>query len=299
MQELFSSEDGLVSEQVWHNRITDLRQRTIGEGSLQTVRETLVKAVRQRLPEDPHQVGLLLSGGVDSSTLALLLAQEGAVPHCYCVGIEGAPDLDWAPRVAKALHLPLTIKTLTLDDLQVLLKRLAHILPLDRLSDENLAVLFGVAAVELCAIDLALHDQITDLFGGLGSEEIFAGYRRHERSRDINEECWNGLLGMHRRDLIRDCSVAAATRVNLHTPFLDADLIVEAMKLQGGDKIKGDIKKYPLRQIAEALGLPKEVAWRKKKAAQYGSRIDHAIEKLAKRQGFGAKREYLLCLSKQ
>ena len=41
------------------------------------------------------------------------------------------------------------------------------------------------------------------------------------------------------------------------------------------------------------LGLKKEFAFRKKKAAQYGSNFDKAILKLAKKNGFKYKKEYL------
>jgi diphthine-ammonia ligase len=44
--------------------------------------------------------------------------------------------------------------------------------------------------------------------------------------------------------------------------------------------------------------LKKEFAWRKKKAAQYGSNFVNGIEKLAKRKGFGTKKEYLESLLK-
>jgi len=46
-------------------------------------------------------------------------------------------------------------------------------------------------------------------------------------------------------------------------------------------------------ELESILGLPKEFAWRKKSAAQYGSKFDFALEKLAKAKGL-TKSEYLL-----
>jgi len=75
------------------------------------------------------------------------------------------------------------------------------------------------------------------------------------------------------------------------TPFLDEELINYAMKLPGKWKLTKKEKKIILREVAEEfLG---EFAWRKKKAAQYGSCFDKAISKIAKKNGFKLKKEWL------
>jgi asparagine synthetase B (glutamine-hydrolysing) len=58
-------------------------------------------------------------------------------------------------------------------------------------------------------------------------------------------------------------------------------------------KINEEFVKVVLREVSEDLGLSKTIAWRKKRAAQYGSRLDKAIDKLAKREGFEFKKDYL------
>lgn len=293
MEELFLENGQLVSFDTWTSRIEALKQQT-NPSTKESVQEALTHAVTQRIPKT--RFGLMLSGGVDSSTLALLLKKQGADFCCYTVGIEGANDLDWSQQVAETLDLEHNFKVLSLDDIHELLCTLAPLFLTTELSEENQAVLFGVAAVELGCIKLAQADGITHFFGGLGSEEIFAGYNRHNGARDINEECWRGLVNMWKRDLVRDCTLATHTGITVSTPFLDADLIVAAMGISGEEKIKDTVKKAILRQISESLGLPPEFAWRKKQAAQYGSRIDKAIEKLAKQKGFSYKRDYLASL---
>jgi len=53
--------------------------------------------------------------------------------------------------------------------------------------------------------------------------------------------------------------------------------------------------KLILREISYDLGL-KEFAFRKKKAAQYGSNFIKALDKIAKKNGFKYKKEYLQSL---
>jgi asparagine synthase (glutamine-hydrolysing) len=62
-------------------------------------------------------------------------------------------------------------------------------------------------------------------------------------------------------------------------------------------KMSEDYSKLILREAAEELGLPKAIAWRSKKAAQYGSRLDKAISKIARQKGFKLKKEYLMSLN--
>jgi asparagine synthase (glutamine-hydrolysing) len=103
---------------------------------------------------------------------------------------------------------------------------------------------------------------------------------------------------MWSRDLYRDVKLGGALGIDLLVPFLDEDVVVEAMKFSGSSKIKGEHKKVILREIAEEMGLPKEFAWRKKQGAQYGSKFDVAIEKLRRMNKFETKREYVESLAK-
>ena len=45
------------------------------------------------------------------------------------------------------------------------------------------------------------------------------------------------------------------------------------------------------------MGLSAEFAWRQKKAAQYGSDFDKALQKVARQSGKGLRREYLASLA--
>ena len=65
------------------------------------------------------------------------------------------------------------------------------------------------------------------------------------------------------------------------------------MQIPGKRKLNKKYKKIILREIAQDLGLPKEFAWRKKQAAQYGSKFDKAIYKLARKNKFKFKKDYL------
>ena len=103
---------------------------------------------------------------------------------------------------------------------------------------------------------------------------------------------------MWKRDLIRDFTIAKKLGLDLRTPFLDKDLVKASMNVHPMLKLDKDNKKIILREAAEFIGLKKEFAWRKKQAAQYGSNFVNGIEKLAKKNGFKLKKDYLQSLLK-
>jgi len=96
-----------------------------------------------------------------------------------------------------------------------------------------------------------------------------------------------------RNNLERDDAVTMANSVELRVPYLDKRVIELALSITPELKIHNGIRKYILRQAASTV-LPDELAWKEKKAAQYSSGIYSAMEKLARKNGYGrAMRNYL------
>ena len=285
----------LVPELRWGSYISELRKDVVQLGFFKTkaaakkeIYAAMVAAVEKRA-DSTKKFGVLLSGGVDSSFIAFLLKKLGYTFKCFCVGITGSKDIAAAKYAAKKLKLKLVSKEFAVAAAEKIIREAVELL---KTTDP---VTIGIAATEIAALRLAAANKVRVVFTGLGSEEIFAGYQRHATAQNIHEECWRGLKGMWQRDFLRDFAVAARFNATALTPFLDKDVIVAAMRALPEWKISGGEKKLILREIAAAAGLPKDIAFRPKMAAQYGSGFDKALEKLAKRAGFGNKRDYLVC----
>jgi len=154
----------------------------------------------------------------------------------------------------------------------------------------------GVGCVIVACVEAAKNHKIDCLFTGLGAEEVFAGYHRHTKAKNLHEFCWKGLESMYDQDFVRDYALSKSLKMNFLAPFLDNEVIKLGMQIDGKFKLNDEYKKVILRKAAVQLGMPKEFAWRKKKAAQYGSRIDKAIVKLSKKNGFSSKKKYVLSL---
>ena len=301
MEELWQTNGNFVTKEDWGQRINQLNGEPTTLDKTEAkhlLREKLISAVKSRLPEDKNQkVGIFFSGGVDSAFIAAIAKIFCPNLVCYVVGFQDhetkdPADVIEAKKVAEKLGLKLIVKRYDLAEAKEVIEKTVKILkPVNKTDVVNV----GVGAVVLAATELGKTQGINYFLGGLGSEEIFAGYERHDKvkceGQCVNNECWNGLKQMWSRDLVRDFNLAKALEATIKTPFLDQELIRFAMTLPEEWKIVDEKKKVILREVAEEfLG---EFAWRKKKAAQYGSCFDKAISKIAKRKGFKLKKEWL------
>lgn len=261
---------------------------------LKELKQLVIKSIKDNIPEE--KFGILFSGGVDSTLIAKVCKKQKSNFICYTAalkekGLKQAEDLEYAKKAAKKLNLKLKVKTINLNETETYIKKILKILK------EPDVVKVGVALPFYIAFELAKKDNINIIFSGLGSEELFAGYERHLKAKNINKECFNGLLNMYERDISRDLAIAKAQKITLKVPYLEEELINYSLKIPSEFKLSKTQNKLILREVAEQLGL-KEFAWRKKRAAQYGSRFAHAIEKLAKKNGFKYKKDYLKSLLK-
>lgn len=261
----------------------------------QEVENKLLTAVAKRV-EGLEHLGILFSGGIDSTLLAFISKNLGKKFTCYTAAFadgntRAAPDLLQAQVVAEQLGFILKTKILSLEETEQAVKDVVRII------ETADPVKVGVALPFYVCAKMAAADDHKVLLSGLGSEELFAGYQRHldvlKKEGDVNAECLHGLALLWDRDLYRDDLVTMAHTIELRLPFLDYDLIRFALAIPLRYKINEEQNKIILRDVAEKLGLPHAIASRKKIAAQYGSNFDKALEKLVKKHGFKGKKEYL------
>ncbi len=252
-------------------------------------KELLINSIKKRVPD--KKFGVLFSGGIDSVFIAKVLKDLGYDFTCYATALDDknmgeSHDLIAAQEAAKELGLKLKIKRLTVSDVKELVK---DVVPL---VEENNVVKVGVALTLYSAASLAKEDNIKVIFSGLGSEELFAGYSRHKDSNNINQECLSGLLKLYERDLYRDDVVAMKNNMEIRLPFLDTKLVEYSLSIPEHLKIDNSENKKILRNIAQEIGIPENLAKKKKVAAQYGSKMDRAIQRISEKEGL-SKSEYL------
>jgi asparagine synthase (glutamine-hydrolysing) len=267
--------------------------------SFSVLKKTFFSAVKKRIPKG--KFGLLLSGGLDSGLIAKSLSLFRKKPVCFFSGIfdeenyfSDPKDYESVQKLAKQLGLELIVEKVSLVEFE---KELLHIMTLIESSDP---VRVGVASTIYYATKNISSKGIKVAFSGLGADELFAGYYRFRNSNNINKDCFSYLIKMYENDLYFEDIITMSNKVELRVPFLDKEFVELSLSLPSKLKLVNDnnccVNKKILRELAVSIKLPREIALREKKAAQYGSNFDKAIEFLAKKHGFKSKADYLKTL---
>ena len=119
---------------------------------------------------------------------------------------------------------------------------------------------------------------------GQGADELFGGYKRYENMdyKELEFELRKDLMEIGERNLVRDNKIAYANEIKLHTPYLQWDLIKIALSIPTELKVKRNgevVRKYILREIAKEV-IPKDMAYRDKKAIQYSTGTSKILRRL-------------------
>ncbi|MEA3399193.1 MAG: asparagine synthase-related protein [Patescibacteria group bacterium] len=293
-----------ITKESWENKIKllrsqeeelDLSKKEITRILANKIEQVVVSQAETALKKG--KIGVLFSGGVDSTLIAFILKKNNIDFQTMTIGFRDndeqklPEDIEESRESSKYLEINYNEKILSFEEIKVLFKETINILGEDLANVVNL----GVGSVEIAGIKELknIDSEISQIFGGLGSEEIFAGYQRHKQSDDKHNECWDGLNNMYERDLLRDFAISKSLDIDFYTPFLDEGLISFSMNIPIRFKISEIESKIILRESALLLGLDKKFSFRPKRAAQYGSRTDKAIEKLTKQNGYKYKKDYI------
>ncbi len=237
------------------------------------IRETLVAGVRERMMADVP-VGVFLSGGLDSSIIAAILARlaaSGTVVRSFAAGTEGSADLAAARRVAAYLGLEHHERVYTDDDV-------IDALPAVVCATESYEPSLVRSAVPnyLLAELAARHLKV--VLTGEGADELFAGYH-HLRSLDVaalRDALADGVDALHHLNLQRCDRVTMAHGLEARVPFLSRDMLAVAQRIPMEWKLLGDDgheqaqEKALLREAFEGW-LPGDILWRRKEQFGDGS----------------------------
>ncbi len=244
----------------------------------EAVRRTLVTAVSERMMADVP-VGVFLSGGLDSSIVAAILAREstrGNVVHSFAAGTEGSGDLAAARIVAEALGLEHHERVYTDEDV-------VEVLPSVVASTESYEPSLIRSAVPnyLLAELAARHVKV--VLTGEGADELFAGYH-HLRQLDedaLRVALVDGVAALHHLNLQRCDRVTMAHGLEARVPFLSREMLAVAQRVPVQWKLLGEDgqEKRLLREAFEGW-IPHEILWRRKEQFGDGSGTADAMARV-------------------
>ncbi|WP_407375180.1 asparagine synthase-related protein [Methanobrevibacter sp.] len=270
---LYNWEDIAPTQAIYEN---------VMEGDVAKIDKMLKLSLSKRI-EGLTDVGVIFSGGLDSSYLALLLKEMSEnIPlkiTLYAVGAEGSKDVEAAKYASKFLNLELKICEVTEELIRDALPQVVN-----AIGDDNLMKV-GVGLTTYFATKMVSEDGLKVAISGQGADELFGGYKRYLKSfvdGTLNYDLRHDMANMYHVNLERDDACSMLNSVELRLPFLDKKLVELVLNIPDNKKIVSmhdDMRKSILRKLAFEEGLDYEIAYRPKKAAQYGTGIDKILRK--------------------
>jgi asparagine synthase (glutamine-hydrolysing) len=252
--------------------------------------DALAHSVKLRSHES---AAVAFSGGVDCS----LIGAMSGLPLCT-VGLKGSYDVRAAKKAASLMGVEKRHVVYEFDEEDV--------------EDALPEVVYAVESADPMKVSIALplfilakearRDGYKVLLSGQGADELFGGYARHEAAASdgtIPGALRQDLEHIAEVNLERDDAATMAHGIELRVPYLDLKVISVAQRTDPSLKVyfdgKNYIRKYVLRKMSEKY-LPHEVSYAPKKAIQYGTSTQKAIERLAFKRNFKGINGYLQSL---
>jgi len=240
------------------------------EEKARALRTLLEQAVAKRLPADDEPVGVFLSGGLDSSTIAALVSRQRPDARYYCLTSPGAEDDGYVRLLAEHLQLR-NVRYLPLptgEALTTLIQQLVYVT-----ESYNPSIISNGICTYLLA-QAAREDGLKVVLSGEGADELFGGYHYYRRNDSWRETRDQLLADLRSTELRRVDLTGMAHAIETRCPFLDGAICAWALALEYEDLYRRDehqrSNKMVLREAVTAL-LPEPITWRRKASCDVGS----------------------------
>lgn len=239
-------------------------------------------------------VGLLFSGGLDSSIIAKILLSLYSKSDIVAVSVGLPKSHDLLNARSKAKEIGINLAECILSEKLVLdvLRQIKEKKIINNPGELGIAIPLFVGMKALS------HTfNVRTAFLGQGADENFAGYRKYVEIYEkqgpdaLKKAMKNDLNQLRNKQMIMEAKIARGFQIDLIYPYLDPQIVKFAFSQPITDHIvmitQGNfIRKALLRTQAEKLGLPKTITAQPKKAIQYGSGTVKILRKLAKSEGY-------------
>lgn len=238
------------------------------EEAVRAVRRTIENAVRVRMMSD-RPMACMLSGGVDSSTMAALVAKFSDHPiHTFSIGMEGSTDLGYARIMAEHIHSVHHEVVLTEEDF---LQAVPEVI--QAIQSYDVTTVRASTPMYLLSKYIRQNTDFKVIFSGEGPDEVCGSYMYFHASPgpdDSAQECRRLVKDMHYFDVLRADRCTAHWGLEVRVPLLCIYFIQTYWSIDPELRVPYQgMEKWILRKAVEDL-LPSIVAWRPKEGMSDG-----------------------------
>ena len=224
------------------------------------IRELLQNAVKKRLISD-RPIGCLLSGGLDSSVIASILAKNG-IKSTFSIGFKDSIDLKYARIVANYLDTNHHEIILSYEEALEAIPEVIY-----AIESYDITTVRASTPMYLLCKHIKNNYKETVIFSGEGSDELMGGYLYFHKAPTgdaMFKESKRLVEELPYYDVLRADRSTSSNGLELRVPFLDKEFLEFCMSIEGKyRKPLDNMEKYYLRKAFEG-DLPKSVLWRLK-----------------------------------
>lgn len=239
-------------------------------------------AIAATQPDDSDAVAVAFSGGVDSSVVA-----AGFDAPLYVGGFTDSHDREAARTAAEAMDRKLRSVEFTPEDVERAVPEVA------RAIGRPDAMAVQIALPLYLVAERARADGYEYLVVGQGADELFGGYAKVARAPEDPRVDADTVRGAQREliatlpdQLERDVLALRAAGVEPVAPLLHDGVVETALKLPADSLVDDRGERKRAFRLAAREFVPDSIAFREKKAVQYGSLVGRELDRLARQAGF-------------
>ena len=262
--------------------------------------ELLKESIRGLLTED--RIGILFSGGLDSSIVTKLVLDELTDKQIDIVTVGVINSYDMKNAIQRAAELKFQLNNCYLNRNTV--KSSIQILINENIVNKLGALLIAIPL--FCGMKF-LSDSFSSkmVVMGQGADELFGGYNKYhllyEESKieELKSTMKVDLKNLMEKQIMMEKKIAQYFDMNPIYPFLSPNVIDYAKDIPSSKhflKTNNDtiIRKVELRKLAKMLNFSDKAINQPKKALQYGSGTIRIIRKIAREDGYKNLPEWFL-----
>lgn len=255
--------------------------------AIKKYKKHLFNSIKKRV-KDVKKIGILFSGGVDSSIIAKITKNLGKDVVCYCAGTSKSPDIIMATEAKECMDIP--FKT-TIINSQLIQNNLHQLI---NMMEEYNQFQVEKALPSYFALKNAAKDGVKVVLTGEGADELFAGYEWYpailEKEGELNliKKMWTDLLLSYKESFETINKITELFDMELQAPYYDLDVIKIGMKISINLKLKEHdfMRKFIHRALGEELNIPLGAVWRDKDLTYKSSGVHDLIKVIALENGY-------------